>query len=99
VVHAPPDWAIPKKFPNTTTAAHRSPMHKTLNVPHFCLHGLIDDNVGAQDAFQYAEELIQNSNTNFEMMIYPSERHGFTSPHSWYDEYLRIFDFFEEHLK
>ncbi len=70
-----------------------------LKRPALLLHGLIDDNVGAQDAFQYAEELIQNGNTNFEMMIYPSERHGFTSPHSWYDEYYRIFHFFEEHLK
>ena len=70
-----------------------------LEHPVILLHGLKDDNVGAQDAFQYAEELIQSGNTNFEMMIYPSERHGFTSPHSWYDEYLRIFNFFEEHLK
>ncbi len=70
-----------------------------LERPVILLHGLIDDNVGAQDAFQYAEELIQNGNTDFEMMIYPSERHGFTSPHSWYDEYLRIFNFFEKHLK
>ncbi|MCC5943045.1 MAG: S9 family peptidase [Balneolaceae bacterium] len=72
---------------------------KDLERPALLLHGLIDDNVGAQDAFQYAEELIQSGNTNFEMMIYPSERHGFTSPNSWYDEYLRIFNFFEEHLK
>ncbi len=72
---------------------------KDLERPALLLHGLIDDNVGAQDAFQYAEELIQSGNTNFEMMIYPSERHGFTSPHSWYDEYYRIFHFFEKHLK
>ena len=72
---------------------------KDLERPALLLHGLIDDNVGAQDAFQYAEELIQSGNTNFEMMIYPSERHGFTSPNSWYDEYLRIFEFFEKHLK
>jgi dipeptidyl aminopeptidase/acylaminoacyl peptidase len=70
-----------------------------LERPVILLHGLIDDNVGAQDAFQYAEELIQSGNTDFEMMIYPSERHGFTSPNSWYDEYLRIFEFFEKHLK
>lgn len=70
-----------------------------LKRPVILLHGLIDDNVGAQDAFQYADELIQSGNTNFEMMIYPSERHGFTSPHSWHDEYLRIFEFYEKHLK
>ena len=70
-----------------------------LQHPVILLHGLIDDNVGAQDAFQYAEELVQSGNTNFEMMIYPSERHGFSDPDSWYDEYFRIFEFFEEHLK
>ncbi|WP_069130013.1 S9 family peptidase [Rhodohalobacter halophilus] len=70
-----------------------------LERPVILLHGLIDDNVGAQDAFQYAEELIQSGNSDFEMMIYPSERHGFTSPYSWHDEYLRIFEFFEKHLK
>lgn len=70
-----------------------------LKRPVILLHGLIDDNVGSQDAFQYAEELIQSGNTNFEMMIYPSERHGFSDPDSWYDEYLRIFEFFEKHLK
>ncbi len=67
--------------------------------PIILLRGLIDDNVGAQDAFQYAEELIQSGHEEFEMMIYPSERHGFTSPESWYDEYRRIFEFFEKHLK
>lgn len=67
--------------------------------PVILLHGLIDDNVGVQDAFQYAEELIQSGHEEFEMMIYPSERHGFTSPESWYDEYRRIFEFFEKHLK
>lgn len=70
-----------------------------LQHPVILLHGLIDDNVGSQDAFQYAEELIQSRHRNFEMMIYPSERHGFTSPNSWFDEYSRIFEFFEEHLK
>lgn len=70
-----------------------------LQHPVILLHGLIDDNVGSQDAFQYAEELIQSQHKEFEMMIYPSERHGFTSANSWYDEYSRIFEFFEEHLK
>ncbi|WP_340105162.1 alpha/beta fold hydrolase [Rhodohalobacter sp. 8-1] len=70
-----------------------------LKHPVILLHGLIDDNVGSQDTFQYAEELIQNRHRNFEMMIYPSERHSFTSANSWYDEYSRIFEFFEEHLK
>lgn len=70
-----------------------------LQHPVILLHGLVDDNVGSQDAFQYAEELIQSRHKEFEMMIYPTEPHGFTSANSWYDEYSRIFEFFEEHLK
>lgn len=67
--------------------------------PVLILHGLIDDNVGFQDAVQYIEELIQAGHEDFEMMMYPSERHSFDEPAAWYDEYRRIFEFFEKHLK
>jgi len=86
---------VPEHYDRSSPLTYATDLER----PVILLHGLIDDNVGAQDAFQYAEELIQSGNTNFEMMIYPSERHGFTSPDSWYDEYLRIFEFFEKHLK
>lgn len=71
----------------------------SLSRPAIILHGLIDDNVGFQDAAQYIDRLIMSGNTNFEMMMYPSERHAYTHPNSWYDQYLRIFEFFEKHLK
>ena len=71
----------------------------TLNRPVLILHGLIDNNVGFQDAVQYVEKLIQSGNENFDMMMYPSERHSFADPDSWYDEYRRIFTFFERELK
>lgn len=71
----------------------------SLTKPVLLLHGLIDNNVGFQDAAQYIERLIQSGNEDFEMMMYPSERHGFQDPDSWYDEYRRIFEFFEKHLK
>ncbi|REL38480.1 S9 family peptidase [Rhodohalobacter sp. SW132] len=86
---------VPEHYDRSSPLTHAS----ELEHPVILLHGLIDDNVGSQDAFQYAEELIQSGHEQFEMMIYPSERHGFTSPNSWYDEYRRIFEFFEEHLK
>ena len=78
-----------------------SPLTKAedLTRPVLMLHGLVDDNVGFQDAMQYVEKLIQSGNTNFDLMVYPSENHGFTKPASWYDEYLRIFNYFEKHLK
>lgn len=86
---------VPEHYDRSSPLTYAS----ELQHPVILLHGLIDDNVGAQDAFQYAEELIQSGHKDFEMMIYPSERHGFTSPNSWLDEYRRIFEFFEKHLK
>ncbi len=86
---------VPEHYDRSSPLTYASELKR----PVILLHGLIDDNVGAQDAFQYADKLIQSGNTDFEMMIYPSERHGFTSPYSWHDEYLRIFEFFEKHLK
>ncbi|MEX2455950.1 MAG: alpha/beta fold hydrolase [Balneolaceae bacterium] len=86
---------VPEHYDRSSPLTYASELER----PVILLHGLKDNNVGSQDAFQYAEELVQSGNTNFEMMIYPSERHAFTSPNSWYDEYLRIFNFFEEHLK
>lgn len=71
----------------------------SLSRPAIILHGLIDDNVGFQDAAQYIDRLIKSGNTNFDMMMYPSERHAYTNPNSWHDQYLRIFNFFERHLK
>lgn len=71
----------------------------SLSRPALILHGLIDDNVGFQDAMQYVERLIQSGNEQFDLMVYPSERHSFTSPAAWYDEYRRIFEYFEKYLK
>ena len=86
---------VPEHYDRSSPLTYASELQR----PALLLHGLKDDNVGVQDAFQYAEELIQSGNEEFEMMIYPSERHSFTSPNSWRDEYRRIFDFFEKHLK
>jgi dipeptidyl aminopeptidase/acylaminoacyl peptidase len=71
----------------------------SLEQPVLILHGLIDNNVGFQDAAQYIERLIQSGNEDFEMMMYPTERHSFRDEDAWYDEYRRIFEFFERELK
>ena len=71
-----------------------------LNKPLLILHGLVDDNVPAQDSMQLIEKLIRLEKTSyFEAMLYPAENHGFTRPTSWTDEYTRIFNFFEKNLK
>ncbi|MDZ7719733.1 MAG: alpha/beta fold hydrolase [Balneolaceae bacterium] len=70
-----------------------------LEHPVLLLHGLEDDNVGFQDAMQYVQELIESGHQEFDLMVYPNEAHSFQDADSWYDEYRRIFEFFEEELK
>lgn len=102
--HANPWYTLPRLGDPEEVPEHydrSSPLTyaSELTRPVLLLHGMVDDNVGFQDTAQYIEELIQSGNENFEMMMYPSEAHGFTDPDSWYDEYRRMFEFFEEHLK
>lgn len=63
------------------------------------LHGMVDDNVHFQDVVRLTQRLIELKKDNFEMAIYPVERHGFIEPSSWTDEYKRIFKLFQTTLK
>lgn len=58
-------------------------------------HGMIDDNVHFQDVVRLSQRLIELGKDNWEMALYPMERHGFTTPSSWTDEYKRIMKLFE----
>ncbi len=62
-------------------------------------HGMIDDNVFYKDSVMLAQKLIELRKDNWELASYPLERHGFTHPDSWYDEYRRIYELFEKTLK
>ena len=77
-----------------------SPIHfaENLEDPLLLLHGVRDNNVHFQDAAQLTERLIRLGK-DFELMVYPVERHGFTAPESWIDEYERIEEFFVRHLQ
>ncbi len=91
-------------FPDKNPEAYKrsSPIAyaENLQKPLLILHGLVDDNVPAQDSIQMIEKLIRLEKTQyFDVMLYPSENHAFTRPTSWADEYERIFYFFERHLK
>lgn len=46
-----------------------------------------------------AQKLIELRKDKWELAGYPMERHGFVHSDSWYDEYRRIFELFEEALK
>ncbi|NGP87480.1 S9 family peptidase [Fodinibius halophilus] len=102
--HTNPWYTLPRLGePKADSAnyARSSPINYVdeLEQPVLILHGLIDSNVGFQDAAQYIDKLVQSGDKEFDMMVYPSERHSFKDPDAWYDEYSRIYEFFEEELK
>ncbi|MDQ3287003.1 MAG: prolyl oligopeptidase family serine peptidase [Pseudomonadota bacterium] len=62
-------------------------------------HGMIDDNVFYKDSVMLAQRLIELRKDDWELASYPLERHGFVHSDSWYDEYRRIYEMFEDTLK
>jgi len=94
-----PRLGTPEDNPENYERSNPLTYADSLQQPVILLHGLIDNNVGFQDAVHYIERLIQSGNEDFEMMMYPTERHSFTDEDAWYDEYRRIYEFFEKHLK
>jgi len=63
------------------------------------LHGMIDRNVQFQDVVRLSQRLIELKKKNWELAVYPMEGHGFREASSWHDEYRRIYELFETHLK
>lgn len=70
-----------------------------LKNPLLICHGLIDDNVVAQDTIRLSQRLIQLEKENWEVALYPLEPHGFIEPTSWLDQYRRILKLFRQHLR
>ncbi len=70
-----------------------------LKKPLLICHGMVDDNVHFQDVVRLTQRLIELGKDNWELAVYPLERHGFKEPGSWTDEYKRIFKLFEQNLK
>jgi dipeptidyl aminopeptidase/acylaminoacyl peptidase len=58
-------------------------------------HGMIDTNVQISDVVRLAQRLIELGKENWELAVYPVERHSFVEPSSWTDEYRRIYELFE----
>jgi dipeptidyl aminopeptidase/acylaminoacyl peptidase len=89
--------------PETDPEAYKqsSPIYFTegLQDPLLLLHGMVDDNVQFQDIVRLNQRLIELGKTNWNLAVYPVEAHGFTEPSSWTDEYRRILELFETHLK
>jgi dipeptidyl aminopeptidase/acylaminoacyl peptidase len=90
-------------LPHTDSVAYRqsSPIYfaEGLQDPLLIAHGMVDTNVHFSDVVRLAQRLIELGKTNWEMAVYPVEDHGFVEPSSWTDEYRRILELFEKHLR
>ena len=62
-------------------------------------HGMVDTNVLFQDTVRLAQRLIELRKENWSVSMYPVENHGFEEETSWADEYKRILELFEQHLR
>jgi dipeptidyl aminopeptidase/acylaminoacyl peptidase len=90
-------------YPATDPQAYRqsSPIYfaENLQDPLLMLHGMVDDNVQFQDVVRLSQRFIELGKKNWDFAVFPVENHGFKESYSWYDEYRRIFELFEKHLK
>jgi dipeptidyl aminopeptidase/acylaminoacyl peptidase len=90
-------------YPETDPEAYRksSPIYfaENLKKPLVMLHGMVDDNVQFQDVVRLSQRFIELGKKDWDLAVYPVEAHGFKESYSWYDEYRRIFELFEENLK
>src|SRR5919197_210406 len=62
-------------------------------------HGMVDTNVLFQDTVRLAQRLIELRKENWSVAMFPVENHGFEEETSWADQYKRILQLFEQHLK
>jgi len=72
---------------------------QNLTKPLLIASGMQDDNVFFQDSVLVVQRLIELKKETFEFAVYPLDPHGFVHPHSWLDEYRRIYKLMNEHLK
>ena len=88
--------------PNVDPQAYddSSPIHFAQNLKHhlLILQGMEDDNVFFIDTVHMTQKLMELKNPNFDVMFYPTQRHDFTDPVAWLDEYRRIWRLFETYV-
>ncbi|HWX65929.1 MAG TPA: prolyl oligopeptidase family serine peptidase [Rhodanobacter sp.] len=89
----------PQLDPEAFTASSPIEYADKLQDPLLIEHGLIDDNVLAEDSIRLYQRFIELHKQNFWISLYPMERHGFVHPDSWHDEYRRIDELFETYVK
>lgn len=88
----------PKEDPESYLRSSPIEFAEGLKHPLLICHGMLDDNVVAQDTVRLTQRLIALEKENWETALYPVEPHGFIEPSSWLDEYRRILKLFRTHL-
>lgn len=90
-------------YPGTDPLAYQrsSPIYfaEGQRSPLLLLHGMVDDNVQFQDIIRLNQRFIELGKTNYQLSVFPTEAHGFTYTPAWVDEYRRIYELFETHLR
>ncbi|MDX1652049.1 MAG: prolyl oligopeptidase family serine peptidase [Brumimicrobium sp.] len=61
-------------------------------------HGMVDDNVQYQDVIRLTQRFIELGKTDWDLVSYPVEAHGFTTTSAWTDEYRRLLQMFNNYL-
>jgi dipeptidyl aminopeptidase/acylaminoacyl peptidase len=88
----------PQLDPDAYTASSPIAYADKLQDPLLIQHGLIDDNVLAEDSIRLYQRFIELHKKNFWISLYPLERHGFVHADSWHDEYRRIDELFNTYV-
>jgi len=70
---------------------------KDLHGKLLLIHGVMDNNVHQQNTMQLVYEL-QKHGKQFELMLYPTQRHGVTDPAQAHHMYTMMTDFIERNL-
>jgi dipeptidyl-peptidase-4 len=86
--------ANPEGYKTSSVVEAASNLHGRL----LLIHGEIDDNVHMANTMQLAHAL-QRAGKPFELMVYPSNRHGITDPMQVLHQYRMMTDFFEKSLR
>jgi dipeptidyl-peptidase-4 len=87
----------PQDNPEGYDATSHARRAKNLSGRLLLVHGTYDDNVHPQNAWRFAEELIQAGIT-FEMMMYPMRKHGIADDAAQRHLYRIMLEFWERTL-
>jgi dipeptidyl-peptidase-4 len=84
----------PEGYDRTSHAQRAKDLHGRL----LLVHGTYDDNVHPQNAWRFADELIE-AGIPFDMMIYPMRKHGITDDAAQKHLYAKMLEFWDRNLK